>query len=168
MTTDSGNSATDHYTNSGALTVGNLESGASVQYSTDGGQTWTNSFSAVEGANTVAVRQVNVAGNVSAATMVNFALDNTADDISLTLHKDSGTSESDRITNDVVVNVNGLESSSSWQYSVDGGVHWTVGSGSSFELAKDHVYGADDVQVKSKDVAGNFFFKSLSDWPRLR
>ncbi|WP_320153709.1 retention module-containing protein, partial [uncultured Tolumonas sp.] len=75
LTTDSGSSASDHYTNSGALTIGNLESGASVQYSTDGGQTWTNSFSAVEGDNTVAVRQVDVAGNISAATTLNFTLD---------------------------------------------------------------------------------------------
>jgi hypothetical protein len=122
----------------------------------------------VYGADDVQVKSTDVAGNELVVKLGAVTTDNTADDITLELHKDSGTSASDRITNDVLVNVNGLESSSSWQYSVDGGVHWTVGSGSSFELAKDHVYGADDVQVKSKDVAGNFFFKSLSDWPRLR
>ena len=48
---------------------------------------------------------------------------------------DSGTSDSDRITNDVVVNVNGLESSSSWQYSVDGGATWKEGP----QLTREHL-----------------------------
>jgi len=49
-----------------------------VQYSTTGGSTWSGSFSAVEGSNTVQVHQIDVAGNVSSASSFSFALDTTA------------------------------------------------------------------------------------------
>ena len=77
-TTDSGSSGTDHITNTGALTLSGIEAGALVQYSINNGQTWTNSFTAVEGLNTVAVRQTDVAGNVSTATSFSFTLDTLA------------------------------------------------------------------------------------------
>ena len=48
-----------------------------MQYSVDGGTTWTGSFTAVEGANTVEVRQTDVAGNVSAVGTLTFTLDTT-------------------------------------------------------------------------------------------
>ena len=78
LATDSGSSGTDHITNSGALTLSGIETGAIVQYSINNGQTWTSSFTAVEGANTVQVRQTDVAGNVSTATSFSFTLDTTA------------------------------------------------------------------------------------------
>ena len=78
LTTDSGSSGTDHITNTGALTLSGIETGALVQYSINNGQTWTNSFTAVEGLNTVAVRQTDVAGNVSSATSFSFTLDTLA------------------------------------------------------------------------------------------
>ena len=78
LATDSGSSGTDHITNTGALTLSGIETGALVQYSVNNGQTWTNSFTAVEGINTVAVRQTDVAGNVSSATSFSFTLDTLA------------------------------------------------------------------------------------------
>ena len=64
LTTDSGSSNSDHITNNGALTLAGIESGATVEYSTNGGTTWTTSFTPVEGLNTVLVRQTDAAGNV--------------------------------------------------------------------------------------------------------
>ena len=40
------------------------------------------------------------------------------------LHTDSGISSSDKITNIGQVDVGGLESGVTWQYSVDNGAHW--------------------------------------------
>ena len=47
------------------------------QYSSDGGTTWSDSFSAAEGANSVQVRQTDVAGNTGPATSFAFTLDTT-------------------------------------------------------------------------------------------
>ena len=62
----------------GTLNVVAAEAGGTIQYSTNGGSTWTSSWTAVEGANSVQVRQTDVAGNVSAATTIVFTLDTTA------------------------------------------------------------------------------------------
>ena len=42
----------------------------------------------------------------------------------------------------------------SWQYSTDGGAHWTTGSGTSFTLSPG-VYADGAVQVRQTDIAGN-------------
>src|SRR5260370_3117963 len=47
--------------NVGTLAVSGVESGAAVQYSIDNGVHWSSSFTAAEGANTVQVRQTDVA-----------------------------------------------------------------------------------------------------------
>ena len=65
LTTDSGSSNSDHITNVGTLFLSGIESGATVEYSINGGTTWTTSFTPVEGLNTVLVRQTDAAGNVS-------------------------------------------------------------------------------------------------------
>src|SRR5439155_5421816 len=78
LVSDTGSSGSDKITNNGALSVTGVESGASVQYSTNGGTTWSSSFTAVEGANAVQVRQVDVAGNPTATpTSFSFTLDTT-------------------------------------------------------------------------------------------
>ena len=75
---DSGSSSSDHITNIGTLVVSGVAAGATPQYSIDGGATWTGSFTPVEGANTVLVRQIDSAGNVSVATSFSFILDTVA------------------------------------------------------------------------------------------
>lgn len=50
------------------------------------------------------------------------------------LANDSGSSPSDKITNDGTVNVTGLEGGAKWQYSTDNGTTWVDGSGSSVKL----------------------------------
>ncbi|MBA5690767.1 hypothetical protein, partial [Rugamonas apoptosis] len=56
LSSDSGASGSDGITNVGTLAISGTEAGAAISYSTDGGTTWTNSFNAVEGDNSVIVR----------------------------------------------------------------------------------------------------------------
>lgn len=51
---------------SGSLVLSNIEKGAKINYSNDGGKTWSDHFQAVFGNNSLQVRQVDLAGNVSA------------------------------------------------------------------------------------------------------
>lgn len=78
LTSDTGSSSTDRVTSVGTVKVGNVEPNSAVAYSVNGGTTWSNNFTAVEGSNAVLVHQTDVAGNVSAATNLNFTLDTKA------------------------------------------------------------------------------------------
>ncbi|MBP0596381.1 Ig-like domain repeat protein, partial [Paraburkholderia sp. LEh10] len=147
LVTDSGSSTTDHITNTGTLSLSDVESGATVEYSTDGGQTWSGSFSATEGLNTVQVRQTDIAGNVSSATGFSFTLDTSAAAPGVALTTDSGSSTTDHITNTGTLNLTGIESGATVQYSIDNGAHWN----SSFSA----VEGVNNVQVRQTDIAGN-------------
>ncbi|WP_256250216.1 beta strand repeat-containing protein, partial [Burkholderia ubonensis] len=147
LTTDSGSSASDHITNVGTLNVTGVESGATVQYSVDNGAHWNTSFSAVEGVNNVQVRQIDVAGNTSSATSFSFTLDTSAAAPGVALTTDSGSSAVDHVTNVATLNVTGVESGATVQYSVDNGAHWST----SFSA----VEGVNNVQVRQTDIAGN-------------
>ena len=149
LTNDTGTSNSDLITSDGTLTLANIEAGATVQYSIDGGTTWTGSFTAVEGANTVEVRQTDVAGNTSAVGTLTFTLDTTV--ASTGRHASPTTraaSNSDLITSDGTLTLANIEAGSPRsQYSIDGGTTWT-GSFTAVE-------GANTVEVRQTDVAGN-------------
>ncbi|WP_415867269.1 beta strand repeat-containing protein, partial [Burkholderia ubonensis] len=147
LTTDSGSSAVDHITNVGTLNLTGVETGATVEYSTDGGHTWSTSFSAVEGLNDIQVHQIDVAGNTSSATSFSFTLDTSAAAPGVALTTDSGSSASDHITNVGTLNLTGVENGATVQYSVDNGAHWNT----SFNA----VEGVNNVQVRQTDIAGN-------------
>uniref|UniRef100_UPI001FC8A98B Ig-like domain-containing protein n=1 Tax=Burkholderia ambifaria TaxID=152480 RepID=UPI001FC8A98B len=147
LTSDSGSSATDHITNVGTLNVTGIETGATVQYSVDNGAHWSTSFSAVEGLNNVQVRQIDVAGNTSAATSFSFTLDTSAAAPGVALTTDSGSNATDHITNVGTLNLSGIESGATVQYSVDNGAHWSTSFGA--------LEGVNNVQVRQIDVAGN-------------
>ncbi|WP_232457885.1 Ig-like domain-containing protein, partial [Burkholderia ubonensis] len=147
LTTDSGSSASDHITNVGTLNLSGVETGATVEYSTDGGHTWSTSFSAVEGLNDIQVRQTDIAGNTSSATSFSFTLDTSAAAPGVALATDSGSSAVDHITNVGTLNLTGIETGATVQYSVDNGAHWST----SFSATE----GVNDVQVRQIDVAGN-------------
>lgn len=70
------------------------------------------------------------------------------------LAADTGISAGDGITNVGIVNVAGLETNATWQYSLDGGASFMTGSGTSFTLASGS-YAAGMVQVRQTDQAGN-------------
>ncbi|WP_175764404.1 Ig-like domain-containing protein, partial [Burkholderia ambifaria] len=147
LTSDSGSSATDHITNVGTLNVTGIETGATVQYSIDNGAHWNTSFSAVEGVNNVQVRQIDVAGNTSAPTSFSFTLDTSAAAPGIALTTDSGSSATDHITNVGTLNLSGIETGATVQYSVDNGAHWNTSFGA--------LEGVNNVQVRQVDVAGN-------------
>ncbi|WP_157653915.1 Ig-like domain-containing protein, partial [Burkholderia ubonensis] len=147
LAVDSGSSASDHITNIGTLNLSGVETGATVEYSTDGGHTWSTSFSAVEGVNDVQVRQIDVAGNTSSATSFSFTLDTSAAAPGVALTTDSGSSAVDHITNVGTLNLTGVETGAAVEYSTDGGHTWST----SFSA----VEGVNDVQVRQTDIAGN-------------
>ncbi len=151
LTSDTGASNSDRITQIGTLAIAGAEANALVEYSIDG-TTWTNSFTAAQGVNTVQVRQTDVAGNVSVPTTLAFTLDTTVAAPTLALAVDSGISNSDKLTNSGVVNVNGLETGASWQYSTNSGTTWITGAGNSLTLTGD---GAKNVVVRQTDLAGN-------------
>ncbi|WP_185733898.1 hypothetical protein, partial [Burkholderia sp. Bp8986] len=92
-------------------------------------------------------RQVDVAGNASAATSFSFTLDTSAAAPGVALAVDSGSSAVDHVTNVGTLNLTGIETGATVQYSVDNGAHWSAGFGA--------VEGVNNVQVRQVDVAGN-------------
>jgi hypothetical protein len=97
---DTGN-AHDGITQNGSLAVTGVEAGAKLQYSHDGGASWQASFSATEGTNTVLVRQVDVAGNVSQASSLQFTLDTTAP---IATNDTAGTTQDTPVVIDLLAN----------------------------------------------------------------
>ena len=162
LANDTGTSGSDQISNDGQVTVSGLESGATWEYTTDGGTTWNvgtgTSFTLAEGsygASDVQVRQTDMAGNTSTPVSLGVTIiDQTIIPLTVGLANDTGTSGSDQISNDGQVNVSGLESGATWEYTTDGGTTWNAGSGTSFTLAEGS-YGANDVQVRQTDTAGN-------------
>ncbi|TFH68842.1 hypothetical protein E3W66_02500 [Gammaproteobacteria bacterium LSUCC0057] len=157
----------DGLTNDATVTVDNIEAGASWEYSTDSGGSWTagsgSSFELSDGSyadDEIRVRQTDVAGNTSNEELLDaIEVDSSVATPTVDITTDSapgGATNGDRITNDATITVSGLESGASWEYSIDGGSNWSSGdsSGNSFELA-DGVYDSDDVLVRQTDVAGN-------------
>jgi hypothetical protein len=157
---DTGSSSSDRITSNGAFSRGSLEtSSATWQYSLDGGATWIDGSGASatltgDGAKSVIVRQTDVAGNVGpASSPLNFTLDTSvATPATPALAFDSGSSGTDKITNDGTVNVAGLETGAQLQYSLNGGASWINAAGSSFKLS---TAGAKSVIVRQIDAAGN-------------
>jgi hypothetical protein len=76
LANDTGFSSTDKLTNDGTLNLAGVATGAIVEYSSNGGATWSTNYTPAEGLNTVLVHQL-VAGNVSGTTTFSFTLDTT-------------------------------------------------------------------------------------------
>jgi len=168
LQSDTGSSASDKLTNTGAVNV-TLEpvstSLAGWQYSTNGGGTWIDGTLPVsgttgvltlsgDGAKSVIIRQTDLAGNTSStSTPFTFTLDTTVAAPTLSLASDTGSSSSDLITQSRVVNVSLAGDVASWQYSTDSQATWTTGSGTSFTAPTGD--GSKTVWVKQTDSAGN-------------
>ncbi|MCX7228231.1 MAG: Ig-like domain-containing protein [Burkholderiales bacterium] len=158
LAADTGISAVDGITSNGRVDVTGLEGGATWQYSTNAGASWTagsGSFVTLtgDGAKSITVRQIDAAGNIGApSAALGFTLDTTPPVTpGRTLAVDSGASATDGVTNDGLVNVSGLEVGAAWQYTLNGGTSWLTGTGASFTIATDGVY---SVQVRQTDAAG--------------
>jgi hypothetical protein len=163
LASDTGGSNTDGVTNIGTVNVSGLETGASWQYSINGGSNWLagsgTSFSVAPGTygtGSILARQSDLAGNTSANGQLGaITIDTTAAAApGLALASDTGISNSDLFTNSGRLNINGLETSASWQYSINGGSSWLTGTGASFTLAPG-TYSAGRILVRQRDLAGN-------------
>ncbi|MEK6704793.1 MAG: Ig-like domain-containing protein, partial [Bdellovibrionota bacterium] len=75
LTNDTGSSSIDNVTRIGTLNLTGIEPGATIEYSSDGGSTWSGSFTTGEGSNNVLVRQTDVAGNTSSSGSLIFTID---------------------------------------------------------------------------------------------
>ena len=94
LANDTGSSSSDSITSNGSLAVTPAEAGGTIQYSTNGGASWTGSFTADAGVNNVEVRQIDAAGNNGAAASFSFTLDTTAPAApTVALANDTGSSE---------------------------------------------------------------------------
>lgn len=156
LMSDTGSDNFDRITNNGAVNVAGIESGATWQFSTDN-QTWTtgtgNNFTLFgDGNKAVFLRQIDVVGNISPASLLTFTLDTQIPFPVLELLNDTGIKNNDAITGDGTVTVSNLENGANWQYSTDNGNTWTVGNGDRFTLYGD---GNKTVLVKQTDLAGN-------------
>ena len=146
LTTDTGVSSTDRISSNGALAFSGVESRASLLFSTDGGTTWTTSFTPAEGSNTVLVR-ADLAGTLSDPRSITFTLDMTpAAQPGMSLSTDTGVSSTDKITNNGALTLTAIEDGVTVEYSIDGKT-WTT-------TYTPHD-GSNTVLVRQTDVAGN-------------
>jgi Bacterial Ig-like domain len=146
------------------VTVSGLESGAHVQWSTDGGLHWQSASGdrlalpdGVYPAGRLVVRQVDVLGQISAPTANTDVL--TIDTFVLppTLHLtgDTGKSWNDHVTQDASLQVGQLEHNATWVYSLDGGSTWQSGTGAEIPGSVFSADGAHEVLIRQTDAAGN-------------
>lgn len=166
---DTGASNSDRNTRNGRINVGSLEVGSTWRYSVNGGQTWTagtgTSFAlparaTAYGSNTVKVQQTDRAGNVGELVVTHaITVDQTLPaKPGLTLSQDTG-APGDGITSDGRVNVSGVETGATWEWSRNSGLTWTTGAaasgGASSFVLPEGVYSRNAIRVRQKDLAGN-------------
>jgi large repetitive protein len=144
---DTGRSATDKLTRIGDLVLANVEPGALVEYSTNG-TNWVSTFTAVEGLNSVYVRQTDVAGNVSTPTLFTFTLDTTSPSApSVSLASDTGAVVNDKITNNPILSIV-AETNALVESSANGTTGWSTTAPTAAE-------GSNTVYARQTDLAGN-------------
>ncbi len=166
---DTGTSSSDRITNSTTIRVEGVETGATWQYSIDSGKTWssaqpstTTSFSIEAGlyiTGQVQAKQTDLAGNDSDVNLsfASFTVDTVpapAPSLSLV---DTGSLSGDRITNNTTISIDGVETDSNWQFSIDSGNTWSTSqpaSSTSFTI-ESGLYKLGQVQLKQTDLAGN-------------
>jgi hypothetical protein len=163
---DTGISAADGITNIATVNVSGLEDGATWQYSLNGasfvdgtGTSFDLPADLTYGKGDILVRQIDIAGNETeveayGTNSVDWTLDSTADDLSIALAEDTGSSATDGVTKVAAVKVGDLEDGATWQYSIND-VEFVDGMGTSFNLPEDGEFAAGKVLVKQTDVAGN-------------
>ena len=151
----------------GVAVSGTAESGATVTVTwgavtktvVANGGTWTTTFAAtevpVDGASSISAVARDVAGNLGAAATRAVSIDSLRPVApTLTLTQDTGASNSDGVTANSNIQVSGIESGASWQYSIDAGTSWLNGSGNSFAVPQGN-YAAGALKVRQTDAAGN-------------
>jgi hypothetical protein len=147
---DTGRSTTDRITNDGRLTVAS-EQGARVQFSTNGGLRWSPVFQAKPGRNTVHVRQIDAANNISPTTTFSFTLDRVRPLAPQVMPaRLAGINLYAIVTRDPSLSVRRVERNALIEYSFQGRAGWSQWSTDYSPTAGQHV-----VRVRQVDVAGN-------------
>ena len=155
LVTDTGNNS-DRISRLAPINVTRVLPGNSVQYQVDASGTWNpgsgTRFNAQDGEHSYSVRQVDDAGNASAASpALRVTIDTSVVPPSLSLQNDTGVSSNDGISQQGTVLVGGIEAGASWEYQLGNG-SWQTGSGSSFNAPA----GSDSsYKVRQTDVASN-------------
>ena len=72
----------------------------------------------------------------------------------VSLPTDTGSSSTDRITSNGRIDVGGLETGATWEYSTNSGTSWQAGTGTNFTLGAG-TYADGAVLVRQRDAAGN-------------
>jgi len=158
---DNGSSESDGITSLGAVTVSGLETGATIEISTNDGTSWT-AQSLVDGkftlptgvyADDVSIRAVDAAGNEGAGTTLGIA-EVVAAPVTPTLTLGAAKEGTVAVGN-LADDYTGL---AGWQYSTDGGSTWsatqqTVGNNAKFTV-QDASYAVGDIQLRSVNTAG--------------
>jgi hypothetical protein len=152
LVADTGSSDSDGITSDGRIALTGVEPGATVRSSSDSGATWRDwsaePFVAATGNNTLLFRQVDLAGNPSPVRTFSFTLDNHRPaSPAVGLVADSGSSATDRLTNDPRLLVSDIETGAAVEYSTDSGDTWL----GSFTPVEDE----NRVRIRQRDVAGN-------------
>lgn len=158
---DNGSSESDGITSLGAVTVSGLETGATIEISTNDGTSWT-AQSLVDGkftlpngvyAEDVSIRAVDAAGNEGAGTTLGIT-EVVAAPATPTLTLGAAKEGTVAVGNlaDVYTGLAG------WQYSTDGGSTWSatqqsVGNDAKFTV-QDASYAVGAIQVRSVNTAG--------------
>ena len=148
---DTGADATDHITSDSSLTITGQENGALVEFSIDGGTTWTTEAPAglAAGAYTVLVRQTDVAGNISGTSSLDFTIALVPGAPTLALAQDTGLSPTDHITSNPTIDVGDLITGGTVTYFIDGA---TVGVSS---LPATWLDGQHTVVARQTDTVGD-------------
>ncbi len=77
---------------------------------------------------------------------------------------DDGMSNTDHSTSQATVNIYGIESGATWQYSLDSGATWVNGTGAMIDAAVFGAAGINNVLVHQTDVAGNTSSSAVLDF----
>ena len=161
--TDSGTSSSDFISTDKSfdLSLTGQESGATVLYqlSTDGGSNWSTTTSTqsnlTDGAYQFRAVVSDAAGNTANTNSISLTVDTAAPNApAFSLATDSGSNNSDGVTNDGTVTVSGIETNATWEYSTNSGTSWSAGSGNFFTLAAGS-YAIGALRVRQTDRAGN-------------
>lgn len=146
--TDTGLSVDDGVTRTGLWSVSSSD-GLAWEFSLDLGKSWTrgegNSFEVIgDGQKTIWVRARDDQGNTSEIVVARCTLDTMAPAAVATVS--AGTAALRELS------IQGLESNALWEFSLDQGVSWLAGGGSTLSVSGNAVAA---LQLRQTDLAGN-------------
>lgn len=160
LAADTGRSDRDLVTSSGAVKVSGLEAGATLAVSLDGGKTWTarggdallpDSLFGADGEQHLAVKQIDAAGNASAAAELSFVLDRVAPDAprwAMPAGKPAlGSAD--------VITMQGVEPGAVVEYRMDAAAPWLVAKDGRIPVSQFPRDFSARFEARQTDAAGN-------------